>query len=255
MNRIFIHNNNLCDDFENRILFSQNIELDKYISEVFLKEVEEKNPQIIFIKDALGNGELLDLQYIDLLGLRVAMHIRLSNSTLKLLSIVIVSELSLFSLVKLSPLAKILFTKNVFLVNNTKEAIENFDTTIIAPFNESEYKEKFLDLIEIEPPKDYLPRRHSIANEWSIYKWATALAVLSESTQKNKEKIHNMLYFKYLVAKDHIDIYNVEKLKTKFESGGEIVFKIVSIDDELDNGWRDILKRFLNIKSRYNLNH
>ncbi|WP_457746328.1 hypothetical protein, partial [Sulfurimonas sp.] len=74
MNRVFIHNNNLCDDFENRVLFSQNIELDKYISEDLLKEVEEKNPNIIFIKDALNE------QYIDLLGLRVAMYVRLSNS-------------------------------------------------------------------------------------------------------------------------------------------------------------------------------
>jgi len=165
------------------------------------------------------------------------MHIRLSNSKLKLLPIVIVSELTLFSLMKLSPLAKILLTKNVFLVKNTKEDIEKFDITAIKPFLDSEYKEKFLDLIVIEAPKDYLSY-HGIANEWSIYKWAQTLAVSSDSIKENKEKIHNMLYFKYLAAKDNIDVLDIEKLKTKFENGG----KIVSIDDKSKNGWRDIFK-------------
>ncbi|WP_457748219.1 hypothetical protein [Sulfurimonas sp.] len=236
MNRVFVHSNNLCGDYENRVLFSPNIELDKYISQDLLVEIEQENPDVIFIKDALSE------QYIDLLGLRVAMHIRLSDTKLKFLPIVILSELSLYALVKLSPLAKILFTKNVFLVDNTKEAIDNFDTSNISPFVEDEYKEKFLNLIEIEPPKDYSSSNcssHDIANQWSIYKWATALSVQSENIKKNKEKIQNMLYFKYLVAKDNIDIYDEEKLKAKFKNGG----KIVSIDDELTNGWGDIFKR------------
>lgn len=239
MNRVFIHSNNLCDDFENRVLFAQNVELDKYISEILLPEVNEKNPDVIFIKDALSQ------QYIDLLGLRVAMHIRFSDSKLKLLPIVILSELTLLSLMKLSPLAEILLTKNVFLVNNTKEDIENFDTKAITPLFDSEYKEKFLDLITIEAPKDYLTH-HDIANEWSIYKWAQTLAVSSDSIKENKEKIHNMLYFKYLAAKDNIDVFDIEKLKTKFENGG----KIVSIDDESKNGWRDIFKNLFKYQKK-----
>jgi len=231
MSRVFIHNNNLCEDFENRELYAQNIEVDKYISSNLLDKVKAANPDIIFIKDALTE------QYIDLLGLRVAMHIRLSTGKLKYLPIVIVSELSHIILQKLSPLAKILITKNIFLIKNTKEAINNFDETLIKPFEGNEYYEKFLNLIEIEPPKDYLSH-HSIANEWSIYKWGKALSLSTDNIKENNETINHLLYFKYLVAKDYSDDIDFEKLKTKFQNAG----RIVSIDDELDNGWRDIFK-------------
>ncbi len=231
MSRVFIHNNNLCEDFENRVLYAQNIEVDKYISSNLLLKIESVNPSVIFIKDALSE------QYIDLAGLRVAMHIRLSNKKLKYLPIVIVSELNHIILQKLSPLANILITKNVFLIKNTKEAIENFDETLIKPFEGNEYDEKFLNLIKIEPPKDYLSH-HSIANEWSIYKWGKALSVATDNIKVNNEAINHLLYFKYLVAKDNSGDVDFKKLKTKFQNVG----KIVSIDDELDNGWRDIFK-------------
>jgi len=233
MNRVFIHNNNLCEKFENRVLYAQNIEVDKYISSNLLKKLEECSPDIIFIKDALTE------QYIDLLGLRVAMHIRLSNGRLKNLPIVIVSELNHIILQKLSPLANILITKNVFLIKNTKKAIKNFDETLIKPFVGNEYDEKFLNLINIKAPKDYLDD-HGISNEWSVYKWSKLLDTKSEKIFSIEDKANSMLFYQYAKRKNnindempinHFDLYPTEE--------GRILF----IDDEWDKGWNDILKK------------
>ena len=90
--------------------------LDEYISKKIIKKLINKEVDIIFIKDNLSDN------YLELYGLIVAYHIRLSQEldNKRYLPIVILSDLDGYTLNKLEPIAKILFTKNIFLDSNSE---------------------------------------------------------------------------------------------------------------------------------------
>jgi len=238
MNSLLIHNDNVAciDSFEASIKFSSSSDLDDYISNTILFEIKTKTPNIIFIKDNLSSN------YLELYGLRLAYHIRFEEK-LKYVPIVILSDLDGFTLNRFEPMAKILFTQNVFIIENNKKAFDDFKKKKIKAFNEDEYKRKFLDLINVEPPEN--STNHSIANEWAIDRWAELLKVKSEVIKENREKISSMLYFKYLQAK-----YPLEKTKTlgyrRTKSSGKILY----IDDEWDKGWGDIFTQYFSLNSQ-----
>lgn len=213
-----------------------NSDLDTYISQEFIPKIVEKDFNILFIKDNLSDN------YLELYGITLAYHIRLSNELgdKRLVPIVIISDVDGYILNKLTPMANILFTKNTFVVSNEISSYDYFEKVFeqIQPF--SDFKKEILDLIHIDPPQDYLSY-HGISNEWSIYRWAEFLKVDTDATKTNKAKIENMLYFKYLKAK-----FPVEK-----KTGLSIVPKtpqhegnILYIDDEWDKGWKDIFEKY-----------
>ncbi|MAD41904.1 MAG: hypothetical protein CL623_05880 [Arcobacter sp.] len=233
MTNVIIHKDNISffEDFEDEIYFDNydKSDIDRYISQEILPDLLEIKPDVIYIKDNLS------LNYLELLGLRVAYHIRLTEN-LKYLPIVVISDLDGYILNKLDASANILFTKNTFLIQNTKSEYNKIKNKDFKNLTQEEYQSEFLDKIRVEQPKDYLSH-HSIANEWSIYKWSDILDVKSEATQTNKEKIENLLYFKYLKVKQkQYDNENIE-IKKPSKKG-----KVLLIDDEWDKGWSDILK-------------
>ena len=115
MNSLIIHNDNLLDieQFNLEKKFEQNnSDIDKYISLDIIPYIKNNPIDIIYIKDNLSTN------YLELYGLRVAYHIRLSSNLSfeeRCLPIVIISDIDIYVLNKLTPLANILFTKNVFL--------------------------------------------------------------------------------------------------------------------------------------------
>lgn len=228
----YICNPELFDEIEK---FSAMDNIDKYISEM-IEKIKEKDFKIIFIKDNLSSN------YLELLGLRVAYHIRLSAELgdKRFTPIVIVSDFSAEQLCKFDEMGNILFTPNIYLCKNTKEDIEKYQKLELHNVSESKYNQEFLNKIKIDQPKDYLSH-HSIANEWSIYRWAEFLKVNSEACERNKSKIENMLYFKYLKAKYHIKDSDIDKTINAPTKKG----KVLLIDDEWDKGWSDILKTAL----------
>ncbi|MDF1875679.1 response regulator [Sulfurimonas sp. SAG-AH-194-I05] len=234
---IVIHNNNINTNFfepiGNRKIFDSNNDIDGYISTEIIPDIKKRDLEIIFIKDNLSTN------YMELIGLRVAYHIRLSQELedKRFLPIVILSDLDSHILNKLDPIAKILFTKNVYIIKNTEDEIEKIRKKKFQKLTSLEYQEKFLDLIGIEPPKDYLSH-HGIANEWSIYKWASTLNVKSDAIDINNNKISSLLYFKYL-AQLHSIVNNEEQGKQELQEKGNILY----IDDEWDKGWSDILTK------------
>ena len=235
------HDNIIFDLFDNDIYFDfSSVDggetVDSYISREIIYEIKEQDFDIIFIKDNLSSN------YLELLGLRVAYHIRLSSELgdKKFLPIIILSDIDSYMLNSFDPTAQILFTKNIFIVKNTKNEIEKIKNKKFSNFTLEEYKTGFLNRITVEPPKDYLSH-HSIANEWSIYRWSKFLDVDSNSVKTNNEKIQNMLYFKYLkeIYKQedkHLD-KNICKLNSKTKGN------ILLIDDEWNKGWSDILAK------------
>lgn len=229
----YICNPELFDEIEK---FSAMDNIDEYINKM-IKKIKEKDFKIIFIKDNLSSN------YLELLGLRVAYHIRLSSElgSKRFIPIVIVSDFSVEQLCRFEEMAQILFTPNIYLCKNTKEDIEKYQQLELHNLSEEQYNQKFLYKIKIDPPKDYLDH-HSIANEWSIYRWGEKLQTTDSDVIKiNKSKIENMLYFKYLKAKYHIKDSDMDKTINPPTKKG----KILLIDDEWDKGWSDILKTVL----------
>jgi len=237
---VLIHNNNIfsLSSFQERIRFiTTDSNIDRYISQEIIKKLQDKDVHKLFIKDNLSAN------YLELLGLRVAYHIRLSSKLgdKRNIPIIIVSDFSVEQLNKFDELAKILFTPNIYLCKNTKEDIEKYQSLELQNLTLEKYNQEFLNKIKINPPKDYLSH-HSIANEWSIYRWAKFLKVDDNKViRSNKAKIENMLYFKYLKAKyKQTDTGNALDVMQPTNKG-----KVLLIDDEWNKGWSDILKKAL----------
>lgn len=242
---LLIHKDNtpLSDNFtySNSIKFSidnfdfGNSDLDSFISQEFIPKLNQKDFNIVFIKDNLSDN------YLELYGLTLAYHIRLNESleSKRFIPIVILSDVDGYILNKLTPLANILFTKNIFVAKNELASYQYFEKVFdqITALSEDEYPVEFLNKIEIEPPKD-TSGTHDIANKWSIYRWAEILDVNSVSITKNREELENHLYFRYLKALHTLNSLENITVEEPKEKG-----KVLLIDDEWNKGWKDIVKK------------
>jgi len=232
---IVIHCNNVVDvEFENDIHFTTDDDVDAYISNKIIKELKSKEFDTIFIKDNLSSN------YLELYGLRVAHHIRLSSELgdKRFIPIVIISDFDEAALCRFSFEANILFTEGIYLCKNTKEDILYLQSLELKGLSEENYKD-FLNQIEVSPPKD-TSGSHDIANQWSIYRWAEFLDVDTEVIKTNKEAIENKLYFKYLKALN-FQKHSENKRMTEPTKKG----KVLLIDDEWNKGWTDIIAKVL----------
>ena len=244
-NALLIHNNNtpLKKVIDNQIVFNPTVDdlsendIDGFISKTVMPQIKEKEFQIIYIKDNLS------VNYLDFYGLILAYHIRFELGAEKFVPIVILSEIDAYTINRLTPLGAILFTKNLFLTENSLNGIDKFKDFQSKVVLSDEYRQGFLNKIEIEAPKDYLSH-HDISNEWAIYRWAEFLKIdNSKAIDTNREKIASTLYFKYLLAKNSISKKENNSIIYPEKDG-----KILYIDDEWDKGWGNILSNlFSNI--------
>ncbi len=236
---VVIHHDNVphVERFCNRIKFdAPSADIDRYISEEILPIIREKSPKLICIKDNLSDN------YMELLGIRVAYHIRLSKELgdMRYVPIMILSDLDAYLLCKIDKLSKILMSKNIFLTANSFRQIEDMRDRAIKPLTEKAYHEEFLSLIHVEEPQDFLSH-HAITNEWSIYQWAKMLGAKSEAIDANEKRISSMLYFKYILAKSGIEQIADEKLIKDLKLGGRVLF----VDDRWSEGWKDVMGSYL----------
>ena len=232
---LLMHHKNITNmDFEHSIKFDTDDEIDTYITSDIIKELSQKEFDTIFIKDNLSSN------YLELYGLRVAYHIRLSTELgdKRFIPIVIISDFDEAVLNGFSKEANILFTEGVYICKNTTEDIKKFKSLELKGVPNYE---EFLSSIDVSPPKD-TSGSHGIANRWSIYRWAEFLNCKSEAIIKNKNEIENQLYFKYLKALNQNQIDEVANIVKPSKKG-----KVLLIDDEWDKGWGDILKTLLNV--------
>ena len=228
------HDNVVCvDAFEDEIYFdADETDIDSYINEEIIPQISKTPCDVIYIKDNLS------VNYMELLGIRVAYHIRLSEELgeKRYLPIMIISEIDGYLLGKLSDEAHILFSKNIFVVKNDKELL--LSQKSFKNLTKDEYQKSFLNLIHIDAPSEY-ESHHDIANEWAIYRWSTALELKSDAITKNYEHIKSSLYFKYLktlqYTKNDAQPHSINALEGK----GNILY----LDDEWNKGWGDILQK------------
>lgn len=236
-----IHYDNVCDLqlFINPIKFKQtNDDIDVYISQNIIQELSILEFDTLFIKDNLSSN------YLELYGLRVAHHIRLSSELRdkRFVPIVIISDFDEAALCRFTHEANLLFTEGIYLCKNTKEDIQKYQSLELKGV--SNYNE-LLANIEVSPPKD-TSGSHDIANRWSIDRWADALEVYTDAIKINKEAIENKLYFKFLKAlKTQKNSKNNASNFNKLTEEG----KVLLIDDEWNKGWKDIISKVLESKN------
>lgn len=172
-------------------------------------------------------------------GLRLTAHIRCTKTANQLSNIYIYGFVGYKDLLEY-PCFNILKTKNVFLIDYSKKAIQEADKNTISPLKEDELTKEIQKLV-LAAPKD----NHTIANEWAIYRWVTMIGtgVRDEGIDIINRNIQQNLYFKYLQT-----IYPVvrnELSAIKIEKGNEKSPKILYIDDEAEKGWDEIFATLL----------
>lgn len=248
MKKLLIHSNNTS--FSNTELFQ--------LSEQFVFDVDFDKDVDFYINDNLTEGNLkqklencdivfikvsLSKNYLEYLGLRLAYHIRLTKSLGERanIPIVIIAEESFQYLGLTYPEPSILFTKGIYLI---KETLDDYDRTL-KWFNDRRIKplddfSSFVSSITVNPPANYLSP-HSIANEWSILRWAKVLGISTEreALKDVRSNIESLLYYKYLQAKYPI---KAEPDKAAFKINGK--GRILYIDDEWNKGWNEVLSNY-----------
>lgn len=248
MKPILIHSNNthLLKHFQENEWYTEKfssslkVDLDVQLDEFINANISTKDIDIIFIKVSLSNN------YLELLGLRLGIHIRLSyiHSYLQKLPIVFLGEESLDELCRIYCYPEIIYQKGVYLISESAVNIQLImDRLSKGKLPGCVSLDSIIYSLNILPPSNY-QSHHSIANEWSILRWAKVLDidennVLLKGVKKN---IDGLLYYKYLQSKYPI-VSEPDKGAFKINGKGKILY----IDDEWNKGWDIVLKEFLKI--------
>ncbi|MBN2824486.1 MAG: hypothetical protein JXQ76_04110, partial [Campylobacterales bacterium] len=245
MRSLLIRNNNVASlkSFDTTIDFRASSDIDSYITHKIIPQLLTQNFDILYIKDNLSSN------YLELYGLRLLYHIRLSAKLKdkRFVPIVILSDIDGWMLNHIDSMARVLLTQNVSIIPNQKTSIDAFKNQELRNLTKEEYQNNFLNLIEVQSPEN--SSSHSIANEWAIDRWAKFLKVKSDAIQRNSDKIDSMIYFKYLLAKNPIERDRGLGVKVP-KLGGKILY----IDDEWDKGWSDIFAHYFSKNSNITFN-
>ncbi len=240
MNIVKIQTNDIEIEYDEckRIKFEldDNGNIDKYISKEILPQLNS-DIDCILIEIQLSEN-LLDLN-----GLRLLCHIRLSFELNKIryVPIVLISDFDgcEINIMDTSGLANIIFTSNIYLsLNETENIVVAIEKALEKreSLNIDNLKQEFLEKLHIEAPQN----KHSIANEWAMYQWSSLLELTTKSIKKNTNKVSSMLYFKYLIAKYHLQLNYKSRIK-QIDSEGRVLL----IDDKWNDGWKDIMESFI----------
>lgn len=247
MKKLLIHANNTSlntqDFFSIAEEFVFDVDLDKDVDEyidgklrdpVIIKKIVEAD--LLFIKLSLSNS------YLEFLGLRLANHIRLTESLgeKSLIPIIFVGEETYEFVAKFAPEPSIFFTKGVYLIQDSKAGYEY----AMAMFRDQRIRSagsitQIVNRLNIQPPADHLSH-HSITNEWSVLRWAKSLQIENNSNfLAIRQRVEQLLYYKYLKYKypvpDHIDLATHQIKGTG---------KVLLIDDEWKKGWGNLFNEF-----------
>ena len=218
---------------------------DEKLSQKILKELSVEKYDMIFLPLCFG-PTLSDYN-----GLRLATHIRCSNTINNVSSIFIYSPTSIEELIR-NKYFDILKTKNIELVDFKKKAFEIASNKSRTELTKEELP-KEIKKVKLDPPKNY-EDSHSIANEWAIYRWASALNANDEDIERITNKVQYNLYFKYLKT-----IFPVKDIAPIIESDLKIKYsgnpKILYIDDEADKGWFEIFCQIFYDENKFDFNY
>jgi len=252
MKKLLIYNGNVPEesirDFAEKAVFrvslaelaDENFNNDVYCDNELSKCCNEEY-DIIYI--TLNQSEY---DYLAMEGLRIAHHIRLSLKYKNTRTpIVILCQENLEQILKLSNLGNILITPRTYLSSDLTLSEE----ISLDRISDEQYK-SYLNLTNIEPPGNY-QSHHSIANEWALYRYASAIKKpTKESALEHfndlKSKLNSLAYLNTLHFKYHEILYKRQSFKEREKEKDEIFGiegiegkKIGLIEDEYAKGWVD----------------
>lgn len=247
MNKLLIYNGNVHEtstiDFNRKVFKVSNAEVSKgdfnydEFCDTELKKILDKEYDAIYV-----TLNLSDIDYLSMEGLRVAHHIRLSQKLFNSRTpIVILCQEKLEHILKLSSLGDILLTPGTFL---SSDLTLNEEFT----FNKlsDELYKKYLTRIKIDSPDNY-QSHHSIANEWALYRYASAIKKPTSQQgiqffDELEAKLTKLTYLKTLHFKYHEIMYQRQYFKDKHKENTYAITgiegkKIALIEDEYTKGW------------------
>ena len=224
-------------DFFERIVSDE--ELDRRIKEWFA----DREYDAIYIP--LCFGQTLS----DFMGLRMAMHIRLTDTICKYKPVYVYGEVSIDDIQK-NDCFDILKSTGVSLIHCDYESMKLSSQNRIA--NSEDKFEQEIKNIYLPIPTN-IGDNHSISNQWAIYRWKEMLIWNEKEPEIINADFSSTLYFKYLVARyGKHDRFNKQNKKYPNVISGIAGKTIVYIDDEYDKGWGNIMEAiFYNSKARF----
>ncbi|MBO1884360.1 hypothetical protein J4N46_07980 [Capnocytophaga sp. Marseille-Q4570] len=225
-------NNPFDNPFEITLYGQEGSFSDERLHNILTKELNGKRCDNVFIPLCFGNS------LSDYNGLRLASHIRCTETPIQLSNIYIYGFVGYEKLLA-HPCFNILKTKNVKLIDYSVEAIQKIDKDELLSSLEKSDLPNEIKKLALVSPKD----NHSITNEWAVYRWATTINTNDDDIEIIAKNIENSLYFKYLKT-----IYPITKSKElssiKIEKNNKNP-KILYIDDEAEKGWNEIFATIL----------
>ena len=215
---------------------------DNRLHTIVREELDGDKYDNIFIPLCFGNS------LSDYNGLRLAAHIRCTKTINQLSNIYIYAFVGYKDLLE-HPCFNILKTKNVFLIDYSKKAIQEADKNTISSLKEDELT-KEIQKLALTAPKD----NHTVANEWGIYQIVCNAGIkIEDIIDFDKNKI-NSLYFKWLIAKNGLSEENQKDQKDQKEVtpkpnvlGYLNPKKVLLIDDLALKGWKQVLEKVLTL--------
>jgi CheY-like chemotaxis protein len=190
----------------------------------------------------------LEENFYDFSGLIFAHHIRLTRN-LKCCDIIIAfyGTLELIELLRITPLARLLLTDNVYYFNIAKYSFEEIRESIERTPHKFDLKQ-FIKQIQIEPPSNYEGNHHSADNEFALIQWSKYIGSYNILPFDFRKEFDSLLYFKYLKLKNDFPEI-VKKDQIHIDTGAPV--NILLIDDEAVKGWKDFYSSFFRPSSKY----
>ena len=172
----------------------------------------------------------------DYLGLRLAMHIRFSDTPNKYVPLIIYGEAEIFELQK-NDCFDILKMAGVYYSSSASRSLVNVSKQ--AELITADLYRKELDKVHLPIPSN-IGDNHSIANRWTIYRWFEMIDWGEGKPNILDNNYLSSLYFKYLVEK--FGEHDIFKPKKKHSFNLDIKGKTIAyIDDEYEQ-WINIIQ-------------
>jgi CheY-like chemotaxis protein len=247
---ILIHNDNtyLLKKFHDNSWLSEKfspsekLDIDVQLSGFIDSCVAKRNVSAIFIKITLSTN------YLELVGLRMGIHIRLSRiyPDIQNLPIIFLGEEKFEEITRVYKYSEILCSSGVYLVSEGRKEINwFFDALERGTLKGCQSTESLVQSLKIEPPSNY-ETSHSVANEWALMRYASMFDFDGddENYVSFQKKLGDLdypksLHYKVLELKANRQRFKNLKNTIKPEIKGISNKKIGIIDDEFDKGWSD----------------
>jgi len=174
--------------------------------------------------------------YSDYMGLRLAMHIRMTDTPNRCVPIFIYG-VSTYEEISNNECFEVFKFPSVYLINaDNKSLIHSLSIKPSVSDND-----RVINRILLNVPSN-IGDNHSVANRWAMFRWCDMLKWPGDVPQIACSGLENSLYFKYLVARfgehDRFSKKNKYDIKIEGIEGKTILY----IDDEYDKGWETILR-------------